>query len=208
MGSSQSTPDQPKEIVPKGLQREVVVIPVDPSRQAEAAFEWYAKHVYDRKHKVQVLYCQEPIQGNPYYPEHTFKRYRAHAHKSTNKVHIIHCQEIEHPAGENYPDYAVAPESWAEQFEKAKSAGKDLVEKYETKLKNYGMEGSVSAEVGRPGELIVKSAHDNHASQIVMGTRGYGIVRRTILGSVSEYVIHHSNVPVTVVPKETQSWFF
>lgn len=47
------------------------------------------------------------------------------------------------------------------------------------------MEGSVRAEVGRPGELIVKAAHDNHASQIVMGTRGYGIVRRTILGKNS-----------------------
>lgn len=34
--------------------------------------------------------------------------YRAHAHKSSNRVHIIHCQEVEHPAGENYPDYAVA----------------------------------------------------------------------------------------------------
>lgn len=39
MGGSQSTVDKPKEALPKGFEREVVVIPVDPSRQAEAAFE-------------------------------------------------------------------------------------------------------------------------------------------------------------------------
>ena len=33
---------------------------------------------------------------------------------------------------------------------------------------------------------------------IVLGTRGQGTVRRTILGSVSDYVVHHAHVPVTV----------
>jgi nucleotide-binding universal stress UspA family protein len=33
---------------------------------------------------------------------------------------------------------------------------------------------------------------------VVMGTRGQGTVRRTIMGSVSDYVAHHSKVPVLV----------
>ena len=68
--------------------------------------------------------------------------------------------------------------------------------------------GEVRAEIGRPGEVVVNAADKLNASMIVMGSRGLGLVRRTILGSVSEYVIHHTKVPVTIVPKETQSWFF
>ncbi len=31
-----------------------------------------------------------------------------------------------------------------------------------------------------------------------MGTRGMGTIRRTLLGSVSDYVVHHAHCPVTV----------
>ena len=33
---------------------------------------------------------------------------------------------------------------------------------------------------------------------IVIGTRGQGTVRRTFLGSVSDYVVHHAHCPVAV----------
>ena len=63
--------------------------------------------------------------------------------------------------------------------------------------------GSVHAEFGpSPGEVIINASDRFKASMIVMGTRGFGALRRTILGSVSYYVVHHTNVPVTIVPKD------
>lgn len=55
-----------------------------------------------------------------------------------------------------------------------------------------------------PGEIIVNYLSKNPADMIVIGTRGVGTVRRTVLGSVSTYLIHHSPVPV-VVHRNTKS---
>lgn len=51
------------------------------------------------------------------------------------------------------------------------------------------------------GAAICKEAQKEHASLVVVGSRGAGLVRRTVLGSVSSYVVHHAHVPVLVCPK-------
>lgn len=50
------------------------------------------------------------------------------------------------------------------------------------------------------GHTICQVAKDNHASSIIIGQRGLGAIRRTLLGSVSDYVIHHAHIPTIVVP--------
>lgn len=58
--------------------------------------------------------------------------------------------------------------------------------------------GKVKSVNGRPGEVIVNVAKEEGATLIVTGTRGMGTIRRTLVGSISDYVIHHSPVPVLV----------
>ena len=53
---------------------------------------------------------------------------------------------------------------------------------------------------GKAGEAICDIAQEEDVHFIVMGTRGQGALRRTILGSVSDYVVHHAGVPVTICP--------
>ena len=55
-------------------------------------------------------------------------------------------------------------------------------------------------EHSTPGEVICQLAADTKAQLIVTGSRGMGTIRRTFLGSVSDYCVHHSLVPVAVVP--------
>lgn len=55
-------------------------------------------------------------------------------------------------------------------------------------------------ENNQPGEVIIKLAEDEKADFIVMGSRGVGTLRRTFLGSVSDYCVHHTKIPVVVVP--------
>lgn len=51
---------------------------------------------------------------------------------------------------------------------------------------------------GKPGEVIVRIAEEENAAMIVTGTRGMGKVRRTILGSVADYLVHHAHCPVII----------
>lgn len=51
---------------------------------------------------------------------------------------------------------------------------------------------------GKPGEMICKIAEEENAALIVTGERGMGTLRRTILGSVSDYLLKHAHCPVIV----------
>lgn len=53
--------------------------------------------------------------------------------------------------------------------------------------------------IGYPGHEIVTFAETSGADLIVMGNRGLSTVRGLLLGSVSDYVVHHAKCPVTVV---------
>jgi nucleotide-binding universal stress UspA family protein len=53
---------------------------------------------------------------------------------------------------------------------------------------------------GRPAAEIVRYAQEHGADLIVMGTHGYGTVRRFLIGSVADQVLRQATCPVLVVP--------
>lgn len=62
------------------------------------------------------------------------------------------------------------------------------------------------AVVGTPADAsIVDYAAEQRADLIVIGTHGYGPVRRFLLGSVSERVLRHARCPVLTVPPRDAS---
>ena len=52
---------------------------------------------------------------------------------------------------------------------------------------------------GKPQEEIVACAEEIKADMIVMGSHGYRGLSRMVLGSVTEYVLRHSECPVVAV---------
>jgi len=65
--------------------------------------------------------------------------------------------------------------------------------------KKYPVEFNGIAANGIPGNKIIQYAQDNDFDHIVIGISGKGHIGEVLLGSVSDYVIHHANVPVTIV---------
>ncbi|XP_020083707.1 uncharacterized protein LOC109707044 isoform X2 [Ananas comosus] len=57
---------------------------------------------------------------------------------------------------------------------------------------------------GDAKEVICQAAEQMQADLLVVGSRGLGTIKRTFLGSVSDYVAHHAKCPVLIVkpPKE------
>jgi nucleotide-binding universal stress UspA family protein len=54
--------------------------------------------------------------------------------------------------------------------------------------------------VGPPAAEIARYAKEHGADLIVMGTHGYGPVRRFLLGSVADRVVREASCPVLLVP--------
>jgi nucleotide-binding universal stress UspA family protein len=54
---------------------------------------------------------------------------------------------------------------------------------------------------GRPVEVLLETAREHDASLIVVGSHGQGAVSAAFLGSTALKLLHHSDLPVLVVPR-------
>lgn len=88
---------------------------------------------------------------------------------------------------------------WDQMLETEKEKVKVLEEKYAEKMRSNSLTGKIKAIFSnKPGEVLVDVSKEEKVAMIVMGTRGLGTIRRTIMGSVSDYVVHHSHCPVVI----------
>lgn len=66
-------------------------------------------------------------------------------------------------------------------------------------LKRKGIAYRCEWKVGEPAAEILLSAKRNKAHAIVMGTHGYGMLARAVMGSVAQRVLAGADVPVLLV---------
>lgn len=62
-----------------------------------------------------------------------------------------------------------------------------------------GIEKEASSETGSPAVVILDYLEDHPMDMVIMGSRGLGVVKGVLLGSVSQYVVEQAKCPVLVV---------
>ncbi|KXJ29699.1 uncharacterized protein LOC110241105 isoform X2 [Exaiptasia diaphana] len=169
--------------------KRTVLIPVDGSENASEAFEFYLKQVIQRGDRVVVLHAFE-LPPLPY---------------SSGPFVFAYYEEWSQMVKETRQAHEVMLRSYEDQLKQVngEEPGKEPDEKCK---KDKKIHYEIIMVVGKPaGEVICQVAKDENVDLIIMGTRGQGVVRRTFMGSVSDYVVHHAHIPVGVIPRQCQS---
>ncbi|WP_336511525.1 universal stress protein [Alteribacter salitolerans] len=76
---------------------------------------------------------------------------------------------------------------------------KEMLQKYEAKLFNKGVNYETKILHGSPAETIIEHANDGEYDCLVMGSRGRNEFQTFILGGVSHKVMKHVKSPVMLV---------
>ncbi|HVV75950.1 MAG TPA: universal stress protein [Mycobacteriales bacterium] len=82
--------------------------------------------------------------------------------------------------------------------EEERLAAEQMVEQAAVRLKERGVPASPVARLGDPADVLLAAAEEFDADLLVVGNRGTTGVRRYLLGSVADRVVHHASCTVHI----------
>jgi nucleotide-binding universal stress UspA family protein len=117
------------------------------------------------------------------------------AEKTNSALHVL-------TVGPDLPLYELPehPAEFEDVVRENRREAKELLEQQAKRIEESGVTvKETHLREGRADKEIVEVAEEIGAGLIVMGSRGHGRLRRSLLGSVSESVVRHAHCPVTIV---------
>jgi len=142
--------------------------------------------------------------------DYAFNWYLENYHKMDDIIGFVNIeQQPEMPIAVGFGDFkrSAVVDAYYESVKNNQKESESLKNKYKTicKKKIFQCKFFMLDPNNCPGHLICETAKDEKAASIIVGQRGLGMISRMLLGSTSNYVVHHTNIPVTVVPKVIKS---
>jgi nucleotide-binding universal stress UspA family protein len=92
-----------------------------------------------------------------------------------------------------------------EKVEQERQRSMDWLQSYQQEARGQGIAAEITCLAGNPGVGICELASRWNADLIVMGRRGHQGLTEVVMGSVSNYVMHHANCSVLVVQGALQN---
>lgn len=120
---------------------------------------------------------------------------------SGSELHVVHAFEFIPPR--EYMSVALRLRSPSEFTLHGRRLLDEQVERIE---EAGGVVADAHLIMGSPVDQILSAAEEIGAGLVVVGRRGLGGVKRLLMGSVSEGIVHHTRCPVLVLRSEDEAW--
>jgi nucleotide-binding universal stress UspA family protein len=122
------------------------------------------------------------------------------ARGTNSELHVVYVGHIPPVLYESPGAWALDPDLESRMGERAEEGARTKLDEQVQRLRAAGSEvAGAHTRLGRPDAEIVRLAEELGAGLIVLGSRGLGPLRRTLLGGVSDSVVRHARCPVLVV---------
>ena len=122
---------------------------------------------------------------------------------------LVHALDVFDPASPEYPTIAVdsysvhldkaVRENYEKQWAEFVRHTEALIQRKQQEAEAIGLVAQYVQPYGRPGSAICKVAETAQADLIIVGSRGRSGIKEMLLGSVSNYIMHHAPCSVAVV---------
>ncbi|KAI9137453.1 hypothetical protein BKA69DRAFT_1097910 [Paraphysoderma sedebokerense] len=133
--------------------------------------------------------------------KYAFEWAKEHLLTREDLVVLVNVRPVVAPVGGWYEDVGLVIK---EVEEETRNASHRLLQYYGTDLKSHHYNVRAISIRGDARSDIVRKASELNADLVVLGSRGLGLLQRTLLGSVSSHLAHHCECPVLIVrpPKD------
>jgi nucleotide-binding universal stress UspA family protein len=116
-------------------------------------------------------------------------------------MHLVYVEPM--PGVYGIPERAVYSPDTQNHLEEVEHYAQESLGEEAAKIRDYcGEVAAVHPKVGRPDAEIVWLAEELGAGLAIVGSHGFGPLKRVLLGSVSDSVVRHTNASVLVVRGE------
>lgn len=127
--------------------------------------------------------------------------YLSNIHRADDTVIGVHCADYSKLQSQPLTLLSSDKSLVTNFLDSEETTVKKVATTFESKVLKNKIDGKFIRINGDPGPGLVEMSRNEKAAMIVMGSRGLGTIRRTLLGSVSSYVMCHASVPVIVCRK-------
>jgi len=124
-------------------------------------------------------------------------------HIDDAEVFVVHAFEFSIgyvPAGMTDSPLMMSAE-YDQHVEMVRGFGEQQVAEAQQELEAAGVRASGEVTEGKAVDVLLERAREKKAAAIVVGSHGEGAMSAAFLGSTALKLLHHSDIPVLVVPR-------